>query len=189
MMALMLAGTLAAAAPWRPQILEASARCGVPVEWIERVIHAESRGRTHLGGRPIRSPKGAMGLMQLMPGTWAEMRSDFGLGDDPDAPRDNILAGACYLRRMYDRFGHPGLFAAYNAGPARYARALKGRPLPAETIAYLRVVAGGPAAPAHVPTVSPPMLFALRRTDPATPAGEALRAPVDPLFAIRTDAR
>ncbi|WP_246623526.1 lytic transglycosylase domain-containing protein [Sphingomonas colocasiae] len=188
-MTLVLAGTLAAAAPWRPQILEASARCGVPVEWIARVIHAESRGRTHLGGRPIRSPKGAMGLMQLMPGTWAEMRRDLGLGDDPDAPRDNILAGACYLRRMYDRFGHPGLFAAYNAGPARYARALKGRLLPAETIAYLRVVAGDPAAAAHAGPASPPVLFALRRTDAPTAAGEVSRAPVDPLFAIRADAR
>ena len=58
-----------------------------------------------------------MGLMQLMPATWAAMRAEHGLGHDPHDPRDNILAGTAYLRAMYDRFGYPGLFAAYNAGP------------------------------------------------------------------------
>src|SRR3546814_19542242 len=84
-------------------------------------MQAESGGRTRLNGRPIRSPAGAIGVMQLMPGTWAEMRVRLGLGADPDDPRDNILAGAFYLRLMYDRFGYPGLLAAYNAGPARSA--------------------------------------------------------------------
>ena len=106
---------------WRPYIEAASARFGVPVEWIERVMRAESGGRTMLDGRPITSHAGAMGLMQLMPGTWSEMRARLGLGSDPHSPRDNILAGTLYLRLMYDRFGYPGLFAAYNAGPARYA--------------------------------------------------------------------
>src|SRR3546814_5806816 len=96
-------------ADWRPYILEASARFGVPAAWIEAVMQAESGGRTRLNGRPIRSPAGAIGLMQLMPGTWAEMRVRLGLGADPDDPRDNILAGAFYLRLMYDRFGYPGL--------------------------------------------------------------------------------
>ncbi len=65
------------------------------------------------------------------------------LGDDSDDPRDNIFAGTAYLRAMYDRFGYPGLFAAYNAGPARYARHLAtGRALPGETIGYLSTVAG-----------------------------------------------
>src|SRR3546814_4666575 len=85
-------------------------------------MQAESAGLTHLHGRPITSRAGAMGLMQLMPGTWAAMRQQHGLGGDPYDPRDNILAGAAYLRAMYDRFGYPGLFAAYNAGPARYER-------------------------------------------------------------------
>jgi soluble lytic murein transglycosylase-like protein len=130
-----------AAAPrigkWSPYIDEASARFGVPGEWIVRVIRAESGGRTMLGGRPITSRAGAMGLMQLMPGTWAEMRAAHGLGSDPYDPRDNILAGTAYLREMYERFGYPGLFAAYNAGPARFARHLaSGRGLPAETLAY-----------------------------------------------------
>jgi hypothetical protein len=71
------------------------------------------------------------------------MRDAHGLGPDPHDPRDNILAGTAYLRAMYDRFGYPGLFAAYNAGPARYAGHLaSGNPLPAETRAYLGIVAG-----------------------------------------------
>jgi hypothetical protein len=57
-------------------------------------------------------------------------------------PRDNILAGAAYLREMYDRFGSPGFLAAYNAGPARYAEHLAtGRPLPRETRAYMATLA------------------------------------------------
>ncbi|MCC5967787.1 MAG: transglycosylase SLT domain-containing protein, partial [Natronohydrobacter sp.] len=63
------------------------------------------------------SHAGAMGLMQVMPGTWAELRAAHQLVDDPFDPRDNILAGAAYLRQMYDRFGSPGFLAAYNAGP------------------------------------------------------------------------
>ncbi|WP_082796917.1 lytic transglycosylase domain-containing protein [Sphingopyxis granuli] len=128
---------------WRPYIAEASARTGVPVEWIERVMRAESGGRTTLNGRPIISSAGAMGLMQLMPGTWADMRARLGLGNDPHHPRDNILAGTYYLRLMYDRFGYPGLFGAYNAGPARYSAYLAGRSnLPSETRGYLEATAG-----------------------------------------------
>lgn len=138
---------------WTPFIKEATLRFGVPANWIKRVLQAESGGQTHLAGQPIRSPAGAMGLMQLMPGTWGEMRQRLGLGSDPDDPRDNILAGALYLRLMYDRFGYPGLFAAYNAGPARYAAHLSGRrPLPKETLDYLAAVTqpslvGEPQAP------------------------------------------
>lgn len=133
-----------ATAPWRSHIEDASRRFGVPVPWIERVMIAESGGRTHWNGRPTVSHAGAMGLMQLMPGTWAEMRRRLGLGQDPHAPRDNILAGTFYLRLMYDRFGYPGLFGAYNAGPERYAAFLEGRrALPGETRDYLRKVAGG----------------------------------------------
>ncbi len=128
---------------WRAEIAEASARFDVPVGWIERVMRAESRGRTMQNGKPITSPAGAMGLMQLMPETWAELRRRLGLGSDPHAARDNILAGTAYLREMYDRFGYPGMFAAYNAGPKRYAASLaSGRALPAETRAYLVEVAG-----------------------------------------------
>lgn len=160
--ALLLAAEIAAARPvdrWRPYIDEASQRFGIPALWIERVMHAESGGRTELHGRPIVSRAGAMGLMQLMPGTWAEMRRRLGLGSDPHAPRDNILAGTYYLRLMYDRFGYPGLFGAYNAGPGRYADWLEGRkPLPGETRAYLATVTRGvlPAS-ARVPLPSAEM--------------------------------
>jgi hypothetical protein len=163
--------TPAAARPvdrWAQPIAEASARFGVPEVWIRRVMAAESNGRTTLNGRPIRSRAGAMGLMQLMPGTWREMRAAYGLGGDPDDPRDNILAGAAYLRLMYKRFGYPGMFAAYNAGPTRYANHLaKGRRLPAETVAYVANVAGdGPPGP---------------RRDSARPA---VQLPPETLFAV-----
>src|SRR3546814_227632 len=81
--------------------------------------------------------------MQLMPGTWADRRWRRGIGSDAHAPRDIILAGPDYLRLMYDRFGQPGLFGAYNAGPARYWAWLAGRSrLPGETRAYMASVAG-----------------------------------------------
>ncbi|MEQ9225732.1 MAG: lytic transglycosylase domain-containing protein [Parvibaculum sp.] len=125
-------------AQWRPLIAEAARRFGIPVDWIEAVIEAESGGRTTLNGKPITSPAGAMGLMQLMPATYAELRDRYGLGPDPHDPRDNILAGTAYLREMRDRFGFPGLFAAYHAGPTRYEAYLKGeQSLPQETRAYL----------------------------------------------------
>ena len=136
-------------AEWHPHIAEASARFAIPEDWIERVMRAESGGRTVFRGRPVTSHAGAMGLMQLMPGTWRDMRSRLGLGSDPHHPRDNILAGTYYLRLMYDRFGYPGMFAAYNAGPGRYAAYLTGRGrLPGETIDYLRKVSGTTPLPA-----------------------------------------
>ena len=177
-------------AHWRPQIAEASAWFGVPAIWIERVIRAESGGHTTLDGRPITSRAGAMGLMQLMPATWAQMRAALGLGPNPHNPRDNILAGTAYLRRMYDRFGYPGLFAAYNAGPARYAaaRAL-GHPLPAETRAYLLSVAGPSSSPLPASARPlPPSLFAISAEQPAgiSPSRQAESKARDRLFAVHT---
>jgi hypothetical protein len=102
---------------------------------------AESAGQTMLDGRPITSPAGAIGLMQVIPETYAEMRLRHGLGADPYDPRDNILAGAAYLRAMYDRYGYPGFFAAYNVGPARFEGYLQhGVPLPEETLHYLMTI-------------------------------------------------
>jgi soluble lytic murein transglycosylase-like protein len=163
---------------WSVYIAEASARFGMPTEWIRRVMRAESGGRTTLNDRPIVSHAGAMGLMQLMPGTWREMRAALGLGADSHDPRDNILAGTAYLRMMYDRFGYPGLFAAYNAGPARYARHLAtGGRLPTETIDYVARVAGSdlPLAPS---SRDPPAhaLFALRAGRPSLPVDAEARA-------------
>lgn len=151
-----LASPSALAAPvdrWAEPIAEASLRFGIPGGWIRRVIDAESAGRTNVGGRPIRSRAGAIGLMQLMPRTWRAMRARHGLGPDPDNPRDNILAGTAYLREMYQRFGYPGLFAAYNSGPARYEAYLnRGARLPAETVAYVAKVAGRPLSLSGVAT-------------------------------------
>lgn len=183
---------------WQPYIEEASTRFGVPTAWIERVMRAESAGATMRGGRPIRSVKGAIGLMQLMPATWADMRARLGLGPNPDDPHDNILAGTFYLRLMYERFGYPGLFAAYNAGPARYATYLAGKQsLPGETIAYLatvsRTVSGGAVAPvlpvsppSSLPSPSrPPTLFAVRRELPTEAKPTENELPQASLFAIR----
>lgn len=129
-----------AVAQWQPIIAEAAGRFGIPQSWIARVLQAESAGRTMRNGRPITSAKGAMGLMQLMPGTYDDMRRDYSLGPDPFAPHDNILAGTAYLRAMFDRFGN-GAFAAYKAGPQRYQAFLEGKQaLPSETISYLAKV-------------------------------------------------
>ena len=113
-------------------IAEAAQRFGLPERWIRAVMRAESAGEV----RAI-SSAGAMGLMQLMPATWAELRVRHRLGTNPYDPRDNILAGAAYLREMFDRYGSPDFLAAYNAGPGRYEEYLAGRPLPAETRAYV----------------------------------------------------
>jgi hypothetical protein len=137
--------------PWGPYIREASARFGVPEKWIREVMRQESGGRQYLDGDLTTSPAGAMGLMQVMPVTYAEMRDRYGLGPDPYAPHDNILAGAAYIGEMYARYGSPGFLAAYNAGPGRLDAFLVDRtPLPAETVGYLTSVAprlGGAASP------------------------------------------
>ena len=84
------------------------------------------------------SPAGAMGLMQVMPNTYATLRAKLSLGANPYDPHDNIMAGAAFLRDMHDRYGDAGFLAAYNAGPARYEESRAGgRPLPTETILYL----------------------------------------------------
>jgi soluble lytic murein transglycosylase-like protein len=166
-----IALSLAAATPacadpldqWDRNIAEASTRFGIPRQWIRRVIRAESDGQTILERRPIVSRAGAMGLMQLMPGTWLEMRSALGLGSDPFNPHDNIIAGSAYLRSMYDRFGYPGLFAAYNAGPTRYAAFLSGAStLPAETRAYVASVAPASRATGASTSQDFSKLFAFR---------------------------
>ncbi|TAJ95585.1 MAG: lytic transglycosylase domain-containing protein [Reyranella sp.] len=121
-----------AADPIAGFVAEASQRFGIPERWIRAVMRVESAGDV----RAI-SSAGAMGLMQIMPDTWTELRTRHRLGSDPYNPRDNILAGAAYLREMHDRYGSPGFLAAYNAGPGRYEEYLAGRPLPAETRAYV----------------------------------------------------
>ncbi len=123
--------------PFSAFVTEASKRFGVPEHWIRAVMQVESSAKQR-----ARSFKGAMGLMQIMPRTWTELRARNGLGADPYDRRDNILAGAAYIRELYDRYGVPGFLAAYNAGPGRYERHLAtGRPLPDETQAYIATLA------------------------------------------------
>lgn len=127
-----------AAHPYAAQVTEASQRFGIPTTWIMAVMRAESAGDL----RAV-SSAGAMGLMQVMPDTWAGLRIRHGFGYDPFDPRDNILAGTAYLREMWDRYGNvAAMLAAYNAGPARYEDyRLADRPLPAETRAYVAALA------------------------------------------------
>ncbi|MFG1275167.1 lytic transglycosylase domain-containing protein [Xanthobacter flavus] len=113
-------------------IAEAAERFDIPSVWIRGVMRKESDGDAR-----STSSKGAMGLMQIMPQTWAELRIHYGLGEDPYDPHDNIMAGAAYLRELFDRYGNPGFLAAYNASPGRYEASRKRRPLPPETRAFV----------------------------------------------------
>ncbi|MCV0368943.1 lytic transglycosylase domain-containing protein [Filomicrobium sp.] len=197
--------------PYAAYVDDAARRFGVPEAWIRAVMRVESRGNV----RAI-SPMGAMGLMQIMPDTWAELRARYGLGSDPFDPRDNILAGAAYLREMHDRYGSPGFLAAYNAGPGRYEDYRdRGRPLPAETRAYVAMLTpaiGGSdlASPVTVAAADPlawtraPLFIAQHegasraggRHEDGDPAAASPQrperdfAPADPqtggLFAVRT---
>ena len=169
-------------------ITEAAQRFDLPASWIGAVMRVESAFDPQ-----ARSPAGAIGLMQVMPRTYAQLRDRYGLGADAYRPRDNILAGAAYLREMYDRFGAPGFLAAYNAGPARYADHLgTGRPLPMETRVYVAAlvprilgeISGVPRSAMPRPTLFVPL------HDRSTALGRAAQA-VDsaspsPLFAPLT---
>lgn len=158
-----------AVAPITAHVAEASRRFAIPERWIWAVMRVESAGDV-----TAISHAGAMGLMQIMPGTWAELRARYRLGRNPYDPRDNIIAGTAYLRELHDRYGNPtAMLAAYNAGPGRYDDHLAtGRPLPRETSAYLaklapmvggapaRALASGPAdalAWTHAPLFSRPV--------------------------------
>ncbi len=123
--------------PWGPYIRAASARFDVPDLWVREVMRQESGGQER-----VVSSAGAMGLMQVMPDTYAGLRQRYGLGNDPFEPHDNILAGTAYIREMYDLYGAPGFLAAYNAGPNRLNDYLAtGNPLPDETVGYVAAIA------------------------------------------------
>jgi hypothetical protein len=132
--------TSAVTARWSPLIKEASRRFGIAEDWIKAVMRMESGEHTSAAdGHPITSPKGAMGLMQLMPETWRDMQRAYGLGNDPYDPHDNVMAGTAYLRWLYEKFGFPKMFAAYNAGPGTVgSQTASARELPQETRNYVR---------------------------------------------------
>ncbi|GHA27552.1 lytic transglycosylase [Devosia pacifica] len=167
--------------PIAAHIAKAAQRFGIPEHWIVAVMRVESAGNT----RAV-SSAGAQGLMQVMPATWEDLRIRHRLGSDPFDPRDNILAGAAYLREMYDRYGTiPAMLAAYNAGPDRYDEHLAtGLPLPAETRAYVDLLApalgatlpspGAPAVPSPPPDWREAPLFVPRSVDRRTVADRAI---------------
>lgn len=124
--------------PWGPYVREASTRFDVPQRWIREVMRQESGGKMYQSGRLITSWAGAMGLMQVMPQTYDELRVRYDLGDDAYDPHNNIMAGTAYIREMYDIYGSPGFLAAYNAGPKRLDDYLSNsRGLPEETRKYV----------------------------------------------------
>ncbi len=158
--------------PWGPYIREAGKRFDMPESWIRAVMRVESGGRLYrANGDLITSSAGAMGLMQVMPGTYEELRARYDLGDDPFHPRDNILAGVAYMREMYDIYGAPGFLAAYNAGPGRLDDYLTNvRGLPDETRRYVAMIA--PNLSREQPSVtSPAEQFAMNQLPTNIPAG------------------
>ncbi|MGO9238222.1 MAG: lytic transglycosylase domain-containing protein [Methylocella sp.] len=178
---------------WASYIAEASQRFSVPAHWIRAVMQLESNGDTI-----ALSPKGAMGLMQIMPQTYAELRLRYHLGADPYVPRSNILAGAAYLRELQERYGPTGFLAAYNAGPGRYEDYLmRGRPLPEETqnyVATLAPIMGVPELPRHpentpVPSPSAPFVESFDKKSQSAALSENRFLPRKTPFENRRNAR
>jgi soluble lytic murein transglycosylase-like protein len=123
-------------------------RQGVNPDLAARVAQAESGM-----GAALESPVGALGLMQVMPGTGAELARELGVPHDLARLKNdhayNARMGVAYLRKMLDRYqGNEALaLAAYNAGPGRVDEYVAGRRgLPAETIEYVRKITGSSAA-------------------------------------------
>ncbi len=113
-----------------PVIASAARRHGVPPALVKAVIAAESA----FNHRAV-SPKGAMGLMQLMPQTAAHVGVE-----EPFVPEQNVHGGTRYLRELHDRFGSwTHTLAAYNAGPTAVQR-YRGVPPYPETRQYVRRV-------------------------------------------------
>lgn len=154
-------------------VADAARRFDVPEAWIWAVMRVESNG----DARAV-STAGARGLMQIMPATWAGLRARYGLGSDPFNVRDNIMAGTAYLRELHDRYGDvTAMLAAYNAGPGRTDEHLsRGRPLPAETRAYLAKLASitGGSPDTQLAAAPPPDPFAWRRAALFTARSDAV---------------
>jgi hypothetical protein len=171
---------------WAAHISDAARRFGRPEAWVRAVMQAESDGLAD-----AKSSAGAIGLMQIMPDTYAELRARYGLGANAYDPHDNIIAGTAYMSEMIERFGVPNFLAAYNAGPARLEDHLRrGRPLPEETQRYLAQIGElpvGATAPGELPAPQSPFATAAPsapRSSPQMPRGgaSALRiigAPID----------
>ena len=163
--------------PWGPYIHEASAKYDIPERWIREVMRVESGGRTEMNGAPITSGAGAMGLMQVMPATYDELKGRYGLEDDPYDPHNSILAGTAYIRELYDLYGSPGFLAAYNGGPGRLDDYLtRNRALPDETRRYVAKI--GPYITDTFPNRrSTAETYAMNALPTSIPAGPRYAAP------------
>ncbi|HEY0106772.1 MAG TPA: transglycosylase SLT domain-containing protein [Rhizomicrobium sp.] len=95
---------------WQSIVTEAAQQFGIPGAWIRGVMRAESGGRTRLNGKPITSPKGAMGLMQVMPSTYRALRFQYGFPLRTHAEHPHVLR--TILRRLSKQ---PDLVAALPA--------------------------------------------------------------------------
>jgi soluble lytic murein transglycosylase-like protein len=117
--------------PWLQVARDAARRYGVPEDLYLRLVQQESGWNSGAV-----SPKGAVGLAQLMPETAAR------LGVDATDPDENLDGGARYLRQQYDTFGTWQLaLAAYNAGPGAVQQ-YSGIPPYAETQNYVLAIWG-----------------------------------------------
>ena len=176
--------------PYADCVADAARRFGIPPAWIWAVMRTESAGNPR-----ALSPVGAIGLMQIMPGTWTTLSARYSLGSDPYDPAANVHAGAAYLREMYERYREPGLMlAAYNAGPGRVDDwRLRGRPLPAETRAYVARILpaiGSPDAALAPPIGQPASIPAPASQPGSLPAGTTASWRTSDIFAQRgEDAR
>ena len=102
------------------QIREIANAKGVDPAWVTAVMAQESGGRQYgPDGKTLRSSAGALGRMQVMPGTAAQY------GMDPNDPAQNTAAGTMYLRDMMAKYGITGGLMAYNEGPGAYEHYLK----------------------------------------------------------------
>lgn len=114
---------------YRPAIEAAERAEGLPPGLLSRLLYQESRYRSDIITGKTRSPAGAIGIAQFMPATAVEM------GVDPLDAFQSINGAARYLRRLHSNFGDWKLaLAAYNFG---WGNVQKGRPWPAETVAYV----------------------------------------------------
>jgi hypothetical protein len=104
--------------PYEAQVIQEAQRQGVDPNLALHVLYKETGNLKN--PESARSKAGAIGVMQLMPGTAKE------LGVDPTDPSQNIAGGVAYLKKMYNKYQDPALAAAgYNAGPGRLDKALR----------------------------------------------------------------
>lgn len=158
-----------AVSDYTPLFQAAGKEWNVDPTLLMAMAHQES------GGNPgAVSPKGAAGVMQIMPGT----QKDLGVTDASD-PAQSIFAGAKYMSQMLDKYGSPEkALAAYNAGPGTMDAVLSGKAqMPQETAAYV------PAVTAHYQRFAQP-----QAAPAATPDAKAAALPSDADFLKQTAA-